>query len=89
MTSDALRPTYDPSFVIRYASHACTIMPCRDLSMGNITQMMARLCKQKISEIFLKSINVGIYLLGRGTARSSNQAPNNAIDTKQKAHKQE
>jgi len=31
----------------------------------------------------------GIYLLGRGTARSSNQAPNNAIDTKQKAHKQE
>jgi len=27
-----------------------------------------------------------IYFLGRGTARSSNQAPNNAIDTKQKAH---
>jgi len=27
--------------------------------------------------------------MGRGTARSSNQAPNNAIQTKQKAHKQE
>jgi len=26
---------------------------------------------------------------GRGTARSSNQAPNNATQTKQTAHKQE
>jgi len=28
-------------------------------------------------------------VMGRGTARSSNQAPNNATQTKQKAHKQE
>jgi len=28
-------------------------------------------------------------VMGRGTARSSNRAPNNATQTKQKAHKQE
>jgi len=37
---------------------------------------------------FLNSL-LFIVVMGRGTARSSNQAPNNATQTKQKAHKQE
>jgi len=38
--------------------------------------------------LHLKTVSKFI-VMGRGIARSSNQAPNNATQTKQKAHKQE
>jgi len=45
-----------------------------------------------IESVILSNLSVcrssKFIVVGRGTARSSNQAPNNATQTKQKAHKE-
>ena len=58
------------------------------LEPWNLAKGLDCIIPNKVFFFFLRD-HFSLLLWGGGTARSSNQAPNNATQTKQKAHKQE
>jgi len=81
-----------PWIISEFASHQhcfCVVKICGHCVHTNHKKVRSAGKVSCSSQGWTRTNFLFIYFLGRGTARSSNQAPNNAIDTKQKAHKQE